>query len=124
MKYKPKIYAAALAETILTKKLSQKETIDRFLNLLEKNGDIRKAKEIVTLAETILLKKAGKSKVRIEIARKVEGDLPALLRKVLQASVIEEILKPSLIAGVNIIVNGEQQLDFSLKSKLDEIFKI
>jgi len=105
MKHKAKEYAKALAEV-------KKFNLKNFLRLLEKNGDRKKLKEIVALAEKMLYRK-----ITIETARKVKVAWPKK-----KSDLIEEKINPSLIAGVKITVNGEKQLDFSLKNKLEKIF--
>lgn len=122
MKYKSKIYAEALVGLMDSKKAGGSKIIDNFIELLKKNGDMKKAKEIISLAEAIFLKKTGKRKVTVETARKIGRNLSALLSKELQADAIEEKINPEIIAGIKIIVNNEKQLDFSLKGKLEKIF--
>lgn len=124
MKIKSQIYAKALSDLMIEKKTpaEEKRVINNFLKLLEKNRDLKKAKEIILLAEKLFYKKTGKKKVTVQTARKV-GDLPASLSDELQAGIIEKKINPELIAGIKIIINDENQLDFSLKKKLEEIFK-
>jgi len=110
MKIKAKDYAKALVDI---KKFDAKH----FLRILQKNGDTKKLKEIVLLTEKLLLEKSGNKKVIIEMARKAAVKLS--LKK---GDVVEEKINPDLIAGVKIIIDGEKQLDFSLKNKLEKIF--
>ena len=120
MKIKSKIYAEALVSSIIEKK--SKDVVVRFIKLLEKNGDIKKAKEIISLAESLFLKKTGNKKIVLEVAREMEK--PALVKDfgVAKGDIVEEKINPSLIAGIKVIINNERQLDFSLKNKLDKIF--
>lgn len=129
MKIKPKIYAEVLSQIMAEKKgAAEKEKIvEKFLRLLEKNGDMGKAKEILSLAENLFIKKTGRRKVVVETARK--ADLPAgrqakksLFDELLMAGdIVQEKINPELIAGIKIIIN-DQQLDLSLQSKLNKIF--
>ena len=90
----------------------------RFLKLLEKNGDIKYYRLILAAAEKRLLEKTGNKKIVLEIARPSQKKVKVGKK----GDVIEERINPGLIAGIKIIVNGEKQLDFSLKNKLDKIF--
>lgn len=118
MKIKPKIYAVALAEAIT----SGKEKIaSNFLNILEKNGDLKKAKEIIALAEKLFIKKTGGKKIILETAREVGSE--DLLKMISgKNDVVVNKINPEIIAGVKIVVDDEKQLDFSLQNKLNKIF--
>lgn len=118
------VYAKALAE-VLSKKRSvneEKKIVQNFLLLLEKRGGMSNAKVIVSQAEMMMLKNKGNKKITLETARKIE------LKKMIKGLVktgdtVEEKINPSLVAGIKVIVDGEQQLDFSLAKKLNEIFQ-
>jgi F0F1-type ATP synthase delta subunit len=123
MKIKPKIYAEALAQIMAERKSAQEKEkiVEKFLKLLEKNGDMGKAKEILAFAENLFIKKTGRRKVVIETARK--ADKKALLKEIEMAGdIVQEKINPELIAGIKIIIN-DQQLDLSLQKKLQTIFK-
>lgn len=121
MKYKAKIYAKALADSILDSKAENKKIINNFLKLLERNQDLKKSEEIVLIAENMLLKKTGNKKVILEIARKIDTK-DAVKDFVKKGDVIEEKINPKLVAGIKVIVNNDKQLDFSLLRKLENIF--
>ncbi len=107
MKYKAKEYARAIVQ-------AKKFNLQNFLRLLEKNGDVKKLKEIVVLI--------GKMKYRnvvIETARNVKTNW-----RFGKNDRVEEKINPELVAGARITINGEKQLDFSLKNKLDKVFKV
>ncbi len=123
MKIKPRIYAIALADIVMDKKnaSNEKRIIHSFLRLLEKNRDMKKAKEIISLVEAIFFEKTGNKKVILEMARKI--DTKNILKDFIKkGDVIEEKINPKLIAGIKIIINNEKQLDFSLQKKIQEIF--
>ena len=101
-------------------KISQKELISRFLKLLEKNGDFKKAKEIISLAESLYLKKLKRRKIILETARKIKNLKESFTEN---GDVVEEKINTDLVAGLKITINGERQLDFSLSKKLNDIFK-
>lgn len=123
---KVKIYAKALADIASPKPkgeggsgLSDEQVAKRFLALLVKNGLEKKAKEILSLAEDMILRKQGKNKITFEIARRVTAENRALLKEfVKEGDVVKEKINHELIAGVKIIINNEKQFDNSLKNKL------
>jgi F0F1-type ATP synthase delta subunit len=125
MKNKSKLYAKALAEVLAKEPASAKEATawqSNFVTLLVKAGQEKRAKEILNLAEEMLLAKQGKNKITFETARK----MTAIQKKVLSGFVkdgdlLKEKINPELIAGVKIIINNNKQFDASLKSKLNKI---
>ena len=127
MRIKSKFYAEALADLIMKKNFSAtgegKKIIDKFLKLLEKNGDFKKAKEILSLTETIFAKRTGRRKMTVEIARKMNVKQKNLVQSVSQqGDIIYEKIDKELIAGIKIII-GDNQLDCSIQNKLQNIFK-
>lgn len=123
MKYSPKIYAKALVELILSKQtpIQIKKNTAGFLEFLAKNGDRKKASQIISLAEGLFYEKTGKRKIVLEIARKIEKK--NLLKDFFQeGDMVKEKINPELIAGIKVIINNNKQLDFSLKNKLEKIF--
>ncbi|OGZ63909.1 MAG: hypothetical protein A3A98_01315 [Candidatus Staskawiczbacteria bacterium RIFCSPLOWO2_01_FULL_40_39] len=123
MKQKAKNYAAALVDSLATVKPGrEKSIVANFLKLLEANGDMKKAKEIIALAEGLFLKKTGNKKIVLETARPLNSR--SVFKKIKkEGDIIEEKINPELIAGIKIIVNNSRQLDFSLRKKLQQIFQ-
>jgi len=120
---KVKIYAKALAEVALDKKIDKKAEAN-FVKLLQKNGLMHKAKEIVQMAEDMILQKKGNKKITFETARKITPSQKKMLEAIAkQGDVIKEKINPELIAGVRVIINDNRQFDGSLQNKLKNIFK-
>lgn len=126
---KVKLYAKALADIASPKPkgeggsdLDDEQIVKRFLKLLEKDGLQKKAKQILDLAEDLLLRKQGKNKITFEIARRLTTENRALLKQfVREGDVVKEKINHELIAGVKITINGEKQFDNSMLSKLNNI---
>jgi len=129
---KVKLYAKALAE-ILSKPAFihdkvgttawQEKIINNFVKLLVKTGQEKKAKEILNLAEDLLLIKQGKQKIIFETARKMTAGQKRLLESFAkEGDVAKEKISPELIAGVRVIVNGSKQFDMTMRKKLENIF--
>ena len=88
-----------------------------------KNGQEKKAKEILDLAEDLLLAKQGKRKINFQTARKITAEQKKLLQSVAKdGDKTKETINPELIAGVKIIINNERQFDASMQKKLSRIF--
>lgn len=119
---KIKIYAKALAEVILGKKIEDKKIVDNFVSILVKTGQENKAKEILGLAENILLKKQGNKRVVFEVARRLSFENRDLLKQfVKQGDVVQEKINYELIAGVKVVVDGKKQLDNSMINKINNL---
>jgi F0F1-type ATP synthase delta subunit len=119
---KVKNYAKALAQVAMNKK-DNKKSFENFLALVKKNSLERKLREIVSLAEDIILEKQGKQKITLETARKITPAQKKTLNSVSkEGDIITEKLNPELIAGIKIIINDNKQFDGSLQKKLQSIF--
>lgn len=123
MKYRAKQYAETLVGVMAEKKTlaEEQKTVEKFLKFLEKNGDMKKAKEIVSLAEDLFIKKTGKRKVLIETARKV-GPKEFFKTFEKRGDIVREKIDKNLIAGIKITIN-DKQLDYSMRKKINELFK-
>lgn len=121
-KNRTKLYAKALAEAILNKKSEGNKVSDNFVKLLVKTGQIKKAKEILNLAQDIILAKQGKRKITLQTARKMTESQKKLMDGFIKdGDVVKEKIDPDLIAGIKIIINDAKQYDASLQSKLQKI---
>ena len=97
-KYRAKLYAKALAELVLQKKSPSdiKKMPDAFLDILKKNGDMAKAKEIAGIAESLILKESGKNHIILETARKIDKKLLKYFIK--EGDKVSEKINPKIIA--------------------------
>ena len=122
---KVKLYAKALADIAL-KKMSgaeEKKVIDNFLKLLTRTNHEKRAKEILDLAESMILAKQGRRKITFETARKITIGQKKLLESFVgEGDIVKEKIAPELIAGIKIIIDNERQFDASMQKKLQTIF--
>jgi len=119
---KLKLYAKALAEIVAKKGIDEKKVISNFVKLLVSSGYENKSKEILELAEDIILAKQGKRKITFETVRKSTPSQNKLLEKfVKKGDIVKEKINPELIAGIKIIINDSKQFDASMQSKLQKI---
>jgi F0F1-type ATP synthase delta subunit len=124
---KTKLYAKALSEVIFEGKTDENKIISNFVKFLISKGYEGKslagqAKEILDLAQDLLLQKQGKRKITFEIARRMTAGHRALLKGFTkEGDIVKEKISPELIAGVKIIINDSKQFDASMQSKLQKI---
>lgn len=126
MKYKVKDYSRALAQILSGGKLTaddEKKVIAELLKILAKQGDLKKAKEIIKAAKILLAKKENRSSIVFETARNLTGRQKEILLKALgQKEDMEEKISPDVVAGIRIIANGEKQLDQTISRKINSLF--
>jgi len=120
---KTKLYAKALAEVLAKKSVDEKKVTNNFVKLLVSAGLEKKSKEILEMAEEMLLVKRGNKKIVFETARKITAGQKKILEGISKkGDLVKEKINPELIAGVKIIINNNKQFDSSMKSKLQKIF--
>jgi F0F1-type ATP synthase delta subunit len=125
MKYSTQNYAKALAETIVDGGAKEDVIMRNFLALVRKNGDESHLPAIIESAARLVRSENGIRKVTISSARPFGKAQEKMLEHFMKpGDIVERTVEPSLVAGVKIIVNDEDQFDGSLKRKLDTIFHI
>ncbi|MBI2623578.1 MAG: F0F1 ATP synthase subunit delta [Candidatus Liptonbacteria bacterium] len=123
MKYTPLHYAKAFAAALAEHPKSGEKFAANFARLIERNGDARHAPKILAATEKLVRAASGAKKVTLVTARPPEQSLRTAFRKLIGAhDTVEEKVDPSLIGGVKIVVNEEEQFDGSLKRKMDKLF--
>lgn len=126
MKYPSYLYARAFLEVMeKTPERKRGEILKRFVQLLFKNGDIRRADKIIEAVSRFIVQARGGRSVAIEYARII----PAKLRRKLTGAfskkdAVTEILNPVLVAGVRITMDGNEELDMTMARKLKKVFQI
>ena len=122
---KVKLYAKSLAEIILKKGIDEKKIVNNFVKLLIGSGYEGKSKEILSLAEDMILAKQGKNKITFETARTITASQKKILEKIIKkGDIVREKINPELIAGIKIIINDSKQFDASMQSKLQKIIAL
>ena len=125
MKYTTHNYAQALASVAGDPKAKANEAaiIKNFFALLRKNGDESHARQIIEEAARLMRGRGGVRKVTVESARALNAAQKKLVAGFLKkGDVTEERIDSTLIAGVRLIVNDEEQFDGSLRGKIDNVF--
>ena len=124
MKHSSRLYARALSQLIAqTDRSHEAEKISKnFLALLKRNGDSRKIREIIQLTEIELAHQKGGRHIVVETARPMDDIRKQLKAWLRPEDIVEEKINSTLVAGVRLTIDGETQVDASLKSQLDQLF--
>lgn len=125
MKYPPETYAKAFLAVIeKTPSNRRDEVIKRFLEVIQKSGDLKRVGKIVETINETLIRKGGGHLIKIEAAREFSKKLIAEISKNFsKQDQIEISINPALVAGTRITIDGERELDNSLTRKLHRLFK-
>lgn len=126
MKYSSEAYSRALT-TLLRENKDDSSMINKivsnFVRLLHKNGDIKKARNILGRIEKTLIKEAGGKLVDLVVPREIPDALFSKIKKTFGAKdQIRVILDPKIVAGAKIIINEEKIVDNSLSGALKRMF--
>ena len=125
MRYSPNTYAQTFLS--VTDNLSGEaleSAIERFVVIIHKHGNERYFEKIIEALGRELTRKAGGQYVEMTFAREPEVDHVVTLRKLFSAhSHTETVIDPSLVAGVRIRIDDEEELDLSLQSSLNRLFE-
>jgi F0F1-type ATP synthase delta subunit len=126
MKYPVRTYAKALSEAmIMTHGKSAGEIQKNFLELLRRSGDEAHLAKILEETERLLRAKDGTKKFTVRIARAQKKSAREFVKHLIGPNdAVEEVVDPSLVAGMKVVVNDEVVFDGSLRSKLDKLFSI
>jgi F0F1-type ATP synthase delta subunit len=122
MKYPVSTYAEALAQVVLE---SGDSTVaaKNFIALLRKNGDEKHLGKILGESERLIHREQGIKEIVVESARKLKQPPRALLKDLAKPEdEIREVIRPDLIAGIKVVIDGELQFDGSFKGKVDKMF--
>lgn len=121
MRYSVDNYAKAFMQAV--KNVPPGQAVDGFIKLLKKTGDIKQSKKILEAVYRKLVHEKNGKWVNIETAREIVETKMALLKhKFSEKDHVDVQVNLELIAGVRITVNGEEELDISLRGKLNKLF--
>ncbi len=124
MKYRPVQYAKVLNEALVGKTgEGRKRTIVAFLKTLRRYKDTAKLGAILEEVEAEWLSANGITKVQIESAAplslRTKKEIESVFGKKL---LLKEEVRPELLAGIKILVNGENLIDATGKRRLERLF--
>ena len=121
MKYSINNYVQAFTEVV--KKTPQERAVNGFIKLLKKTGDIKHSKKILEAVHKKIVNEKGGKWVNIEVARESALKKEGLELNFSNKDYVDFQMNPELVAGIRIIVDGEEELDNSLNNKLKKLFR-
>lgn len=123
MKIRPTHYARAFLDAVAGG-VSYEVAKERLMTLLAKKGDAHRLPQVVHEIERIEAAKHGGHMVQVEFARTPERDAEhTLLSAFTKDDRVTTAIRPDLVAGARIIVDGERELDLSLAGKMRLLFQ-
>ncbi len=123
MRYSTSIYAEAFLRAFESRTGKEADISGRFIALVQKNGDSANLPKIVREIEALLVKKSGGRTVLVESARPLqENQKREIESRFGKHDTVEFKARPDLVAGVRVIIDGEEMLDVTLKRRLDKLF--
>ena len=120
MRYSVNNYVDAFTQTVKT---DSNEAVGGLVKLLKKTGDIKHSKKIIEAVHKKMVNEKGGKWVNIEVARDSALKKETFKHKFSEKDHINFNINPELVAGVRITVDGERELNNSLQSKLNKLFK-
>lgn len=124
MKHSPVIYARAFAAVLSETPRGTNETlVKNFVASVRRHGDTVHWDKIIREVERLVRKLHGTRHIVIESARPLSSSQRKALRESFPSSdAVEEQISPDLIAGVKITIDGTEQLDGTLATKIERMF--
>lgn len=123
MSHSPELYAKAFAYAVRdASKAHETALVKNFVKAVNRRGDMRLLKKIITLVEGYMAAEKGGRMVVVESARLLPlYAKKELLSRFAKNDIVREKIKTELVAGVRIIINGERELDCSFKGAVEKI---
>ncbi|MBI2888905.1 MAG: F0F1 ATP synthase subunit delta [Candidatus Liptonbacteria bacterium] len=131
MKYPPAYYAkafcAAVADPVKARSAHGARHIDElvknFARCIEKNGDEHNAPKILAATEKLLHATTGTKEVTFVTARPSPKPLRGAFHHLIHPhDTVHEVCDPSLVGGVKVVINDEEQYDGTLRGKIEKLF--
>lgn len=122
MKYPAQAYAKAFIEAVEEHPAKKDKLIENFLHTVRKNGDWPLIGKVFSQIANKMTRNSGGRIITAEFARPLSEKLMAEFTR--QFSVhdrVEVSIKPELIAGVRVLIDGEKELDMTLAKKINKL---
>jgi len=123
MKYRPEIYAKALAKALAEQPASQTNILKRFVRLLSRSGDLGQSQQVLSSIEKTFTTASGGRMVEVDFAHEPTVKTKQRVSNLLTAKDhVDYRINPNLIAGLRVTIDGCRELDNSFSRKLRQIF--
>jgi F-type H+-transporting ATPase subunit delta len=121
-RYTPKQYANALFDSLQEKGANKDAVIKKFAGVVAKNYDRALLPKIVMQLKKLERSKAGQHEVVLTSARPLEKAVIAdVKKKVGENSGITEVVDPSVLGGLKVLINDELVIDGTLKHRIERM---
>lgn len=121
-RYTPKQYASALFGALQEKGVSKDAVIKRFAHVLVANYDKSLLPKIVMQLKKLERAQMGRHDVVLTSARPLEqATLSEVKKKVGENSGITEVVDPSVLGGLRVLINDELVIDGTLKTRIERM---
>src|SRR3989344_412811 len=121
MKYSINNYVGAFMKAV--EAVPPRQATVNFIKLLKKTGDIKNADKILEAIHKKMVRNKGGKWVKIESARDItRSRAKSLKSRFSKKDNVTFNINPELVAGIRIMVNGEEELDNTLTKKLNKMF--
>ena len=123
MKYKSEYYAKALLSLIEEHPEKEDVLVESFIKIVKGAGDGAHFGKIINVFERLFFKRKEQEHILIVSAHVLGDKLLEKIKNIFSKETIFEYeIRPDLVAGVRIIINGERMIDVSLRRKLALLF--
>lgn len=122
MKYPAQAYAKAFTESLSEHPAKKDRIIENFLREVKKNGDWALIGKIFAQVTQKIVHDSGGRIITAEFARPLSEKLIADFKKQFSSKDhVEVSIRPELVAGVRVLVDGEKELDMTLAKKINKL---
>ncbi len=121
MKYRTNDYAEAFVATLSeSSKSDQNAIVTKFCQTVRKNGDWNFIEKIVDAIERKIVRNDNGRMVVAEFAR--ESNKKQFTKLIESKDAFRMFIKPELVGGARITINGNMEADYSFQRKLKKLF--
>lgn len=121
-RYTPKQYAAALFEALHEKGVKTDVVVKRFAECVVKNYDKALLSKIVMQLKKLERAQLGRHDVVLTSAKPLEKVvITEVKKKVGENSGITEVVDPSVLGGLHVLINDELVIDGTVKGRIERM---
>ncbi len=123
-KISPKHYASALLD-VVDSGVPQAQALSGLFRAMSTHGDMGRRGEVLSAVERESAARAGACLVNVQFAQALGvAERKEFLSAWGEKDRVSTTVNPDLVAGVRVLVNGDSELDLSLRAKLDKVLAI
>ncbi|TSC73549.1 MAG: hypothetical protein G01um101470_28 [Parcubacteria group bacterium Gr01-1014_70] len=117
------VYAKAFRRALQESSVNESKLVENVIEAMRHHGNLGRGERIVQRISEELIRNRGGKWVVVESARQLTDSQREKVHEAFRKKdYIEERLRPELVSGIRLVVDGEKEFDGSLKRKLDRLF--